>query len=306
MIVVAMTKYSYCRKFWKYRFDAARAIEIVKYAFWNFIGSFGHLCRTQGVSIIVNLFFGTQGNAALGIANQVATQSANLTNALSSATSPEVYTRIGKNDFVSANNLSISISKFGTCLILLLSSVIICNLEELLFLWLTNVPPYTKELCLCFILMYILEKITMGPNIYLSGINKIALVQTLTLICYLLSIVFPYLGLINLFGIVGVGIACVLSMFLAIISVQYCYNKYSGFTSLKVFLKLIFVSFPLYGLSLLLGNINEKLLFPFGIKLVVSSLFVIIIIAFVFRSVVFNEQELKVIKQNFNKLCKKK
>lgn len=306
LIAIAMKKYSYCRNFWFANFNIDKAKEIFKFAFWNFLGSLGHLCRTQGISIIVNLQFGTPGNAALGIANQVATQSANLTNALGSATSPEVYKRIGENNIVSANRLCFSISKFGTGLILLLSTVIITNIDDLLLLWLKTVPPHSSGLCICFILMYILEKIPMGQNTYLSGIYKISLVQTLTLISYLLSIVFPFMGFTKVFGIEGIGVSCVLSMLLAILSVLYCYNRYSGFKYSRQFMKLFVVSVSLFGASLFALTCNNQIALPIYVKIVISSLIMASFVIAVFYAFVFNKNERNTINKFVFKLCKKK
>lgn len=305
-IATAMKKYKYCRNFWLSKFNISKAKEILKYAFWNFLGSFGHLCRTQGISIIVNLKFGTQGNAALGIANQVATQSANLTNALGSATSPEVYKRIGAGNLQGANQLCYSISKFGTCLILILSAIIISNINDLLLLWLKNVPSYSKELCICFILMYIFEKIPMGQNTYLSGINKISLVQTLTLISYLLSIVFPYIGFTYIFGISGIGISCVVSMFIATISILYCYNKFSGCNYTSQYIKLLMYSLSIFGISLLVQYFNNLLILPILVKFILSSFIMIGLIIVIFYYFIFEESEKLVISKYILKICKKK
>lgn len=306
LIVVAMKKYDYCRHFLSASFNVSKAKEIIKFAFWNFLGSFGHLCRTQGISIIVNLQFGTQGNAALGIANQVATQSANLTNALGSATSPEVYKRIGANSQESANELCFSISKFGTCLILLLSTVIITNIDDLLLLWLKTVPSHSSVLCICFMLMYILEKIPMGQNTYLSGINKVSSVQTLTLISYLLSIVFPFMGFTKVFGIEGIGVSCVLSMLLAILSVLYCYNRYSGFNYTRLWGKLFVVSICLFVSSLFALNCNNQIALPIYVRFVIFSLVMASIVIGVFYAFIFNKNERNALNKFVFKLCKKK
>lgn len=307
IILIATKKYTYCNKFWFSKFNISKAKEIVRFAFWNFLGNLGHLCRTQGISIIVNLEFGTQGNAALGIANQVATQSANLTNALGSATSPEVYKRIGEGNFDSANRLCNSISKFGTFLILLLSTIIIANINDLLSLWLTKVPPYTSELCICFILMYIFEKIPMGYNTYLSGINKISLVQTLTLFCYLLAIVFPYIGFTQIWGIVGVGLSCVVSMILATLSIVYCYNKYSGVNSTRQYIHLSVISLILFVISVITLHINKiaDILSSLA-TIIASSILMLVIVVASFYVFIFNKDEKQTINNILLKLCKKK
>lgn len=304
-IILAFVKYQYCRNLFKSTFDYIKAWSIIQFAFWNFLGSFGHLCRTQGISLIVNLSFGPQGNAALGIANQVATQSANLTNALSSATAPEVYRKIGIGDYLGASKLCNSISKFGTFLILLLSVVMISDIDNLLLLWLRKVPENTAELCICFILMYIIEKIPIGLNVYLNGINKISLQQTLTFISYLLSIVLPYCGLMNIFGITGIGISCVLSMGLAVISTLYCYNRFTKYNAYPISLKLFISSMIIFCLTLLFRSFNNSLSLLFILKVIYASIILISILTKIFYSFIFNKNEKEQIFNFIKKICKK-
>ena len=154
--------------------------------------------------------------------------------------------------------------------------------------------------------MYILEKIPMGQNTYLSGIYKISLVQTLTLISYLLSIVFPFMGFTKVFGIEGIGVSCVLSMLFAILSVLYCYNRYSGFKYSRQFMKLFVVSVSLFGASLFALTCNNQIVLPIYVKIVISSLIMASFVIAVFYAFVFNKNERNTINKFVFKLCKKK
>ncbi len=48
--------------------------ELTSFAGWNLFGSLCSLGRSQGLAVLLNLFFGTVVNAAYGVANQVAAQ----------------------------------------------------------------------------------------------------------------------------------------------------------------------------------------------------------------------------------------
>ena len=233
MVTVSYHKYECTKVKTCHFFDRKLSKDVLKYSFWNMMGDLGHLIRTQGTSIIVNLLFGPTGNAALGIANQVAMQSANLTNAMTSSTSPEIYRRVGEGNFQSAMTLSNLTSKIGIFLILLVGVPVLLNLDDLLKLWLVNVPAGTSALCACFIIMFVIEKI--GQLLYLNAIGKVALVKVLILAFYSTALVFPFLGLMHL-GIAGIGVACILSMFLSRCSIIYCMKKYTDF-NLMIYMK---------------------------------------------------------------------
>ena len=227
-ILVATKKYKCTRIKFSYFFDKIYAKDILKFSFWNMLGDLGHLVRTQGISIIVNLYLGPKGNAALGIANQVSMQACNLTNAMSGATSPEIYRRVGEKKFESAANLSDYTSKIGVFLMCILGIPISLNIDSILKLWLVNVPEGTSTLCLCFIFMFVIEKMTMGQQKFLSAIGKVALVNCLIFAFYCSAVLLPFLGLLK-YGLLGIGISCIISMALSRLSIVYCMNKYTHY-----------------------------------------------------------------------------
>ena len=144
MVVTSKRKYKCTTIRRKYFFDRELSIGVLKYSFWNMLGDLGHLIRTQGTSVIVNLFFGPTGNAALGIATQISIQSANMTNAMFSSTRPEIYRRVGEEEYKSAFILSNFTSKLGIFLTILVGTPLLFNLDEILalekLLW--PISPY--------------------------------------------------------------------------------------------------------------------------------------------------------------------
>lgn len=233
MIIISVKKYDCVRIVRRYLWEKRMSLEVLKYSFWNMMGDVGHLVRTQGIAIVVNLFWGTKGNAALGIANQVSIQASNLTNAMATSISPEIYRRVGEGD-KSALYLSDYASRLGLMLILILGVPLIYNIEGILTLWLKTVPEGADILCVCFIIMFIIEKISLGQLFFLKALGNVALVNVLIFVFYSMSLVFPYMGLSKL-GLVGIGISCIFSMLLSRLSVIYCISKYPEF-SLRYFI----------------------------------------------------------------------
>lgn len=234
-IVYASYKYAYCVKLRGIDADRSVIISFLKYAFWNALGDLGHLVRTQGVAIVVNLLFGTRGNAALGIANQVSMQASGLANSLLNATSPEIYRRIGAGETEAAVSLSEMFNKISVLLIVMLAVPVITNIDEILRLWLVNVPENAASLCVSFIVMYIMERYTTGFMVMLKAVNYISKVQIAVFVCYSLSVLFPFCGLCHYYGIMGIGISCVFSMLLSRVAVVWVYRTRFDF-SLPVFL----------------------------------------------------------------------
>lgn len=246
MIVVSRRKYKCSRIQFKYFFDKGISESIIKYSFWNMLGDLGHLVRTQGIAVVVNLFFGPSGNAALGIANQVSMQASNLTNAMTTSLSPEIYRLTGENNINAAIKLSGYASRVGVFLLLVLGVPIILNLDSLLNLWLIEIPEGTNTLCICFVIMYIIEKLSLGQLIYLRAIGNVAIVNVLVFLFYCTSVLFPFCGFLQL-GLLGIGLSCILSMFFSRCSILYCFNlQIQGFVksyALNTFLPTLLIVF---------------------------------------------------------------
>lgn len=253
VVIFSIRKYNCSMIRLKFFFDRRISKSIIKYSFWNMLGDLGHLVRTQGVAIVVNLFFGPSGNAALGIANQVSMQASNLTNSMTTSLSPEMYRLTGKKNLLSAVKMAGYASKVGVFLLLILGIPIIINLDSLLKLWLIEVPAGTNTLCQCFIIMYVIEKLSLGQLIYLRAIGSVALVNVLIFFFYCTSVLLPFCGFLQL-GLLGIGLSCILSMFFSRCSVIYCFSHhFHGFISsyalntfLPTLLILLLISFFSY------------------------------------------------------------
>ena len=71
--------------------------ELFFYGGWNFIGSFAAVLKTQGVSIIMNMFFGPVVNAARGIASQVSNTLMTFSSNFSVALRPQIIKSYAQN-----------------------------------------------------------------------------------------------------------------------------------------------------------------------------------------------------------------
>ena len=245
--------YRECRISRKFLFNRRPVKSLVSFSFWNILADLGHLLRTQGISILTNLFFSTSGNAALGVANSISNQSSALTNSLSSALSPAIISCVGSNDHERALKMSLIAPKVAIVLMLFFSVPFITEINNILSLWLGHVPKDTNVLAICMIVMYVIEKTTLGQDILLQAKGIIAKAQTLVALSYLLTIVLAYVMISLGMGIISIGLACVFSMLLARTSVIYCAQQLEGLTFVLWIRTLIFPACILFLLLFLLS-----------------------------------------------------
>lgn len=123
--------------------DPALFREMLSFSGWTVTSNLSVILRTQGIAIILNVFFGTLVNAALGIAMQVnmalRSFSANFTQALN----PQIVKSYAAGELERMRSLVLTGCRLSFFLVLLFSLPALIETETILRLWLTNVPPHT-------------------------------------------------------------------------------------------------------------------------------------------------------------------
>lgn len=198
-IIVRIVYTVYCRSHFpeskgKLILDKKRAQEIFSYAGWVLNGNLAVVGCTQGVNILLNLFFGPAVNAARGIAVQVQSACNQFFSSFQMAVNPQITKSYAQNNLHYMHQLVISSSRFSFYLMLLISLPIFFQTEYILQLWLGEVPDYTVEF-VRIILFVALNSTLSGPtiiSIHATGhIKKFQVIEgsvllTVVPICYVL------------------------------------------------------------------------------------------------------------------------
>lgn len=145
--------------------------DVVNFSKWSIFGSLANVGMEQGLSIIINLFYGVVGNAAVGVANQVNSHIAGFVNNFQVALNPQLTKNQAGNDRQKQFNLIYRSAKFSYFIMLFLAVPIVLNLDYLLYLWLGTYPPHTTSICLFIILGVLIETLS-GPlwvSIFATG-----------------------------------------------------------------------------------------------------------------------------------------
>ncbi len=119
---------------------------------WNLWGGFASVLFSQGVNILLNLFFGPAVNAARGIAVQVQGAVTQFSINFQTAINPQITKSYAAGDYTYMHSLIFRSSKFTFLLLTTISFPILLETEMILQLWLETVPLYTTifvRLMLC-------------------------------------------------------------------------------------------------------------------------------------------------------------
>lgn len=139
---------SYCKRHFhevnfNLKIDRQLFKEMSSFAGWSLWGSFAAVLFTEGLNILLNIFFGPAVNAARGIAVQVQCAVQGFAGNIQVAINPQITKSYAEGNLQRTRNLMVSSSKFCFFLLLLLILPIIFGADVILKIWLGIVPNHT-------------------------------------------------------------------------------------------------------------------------------------------------------------------
>ena len=158
---------SYCyRRFQESHLTLVKEKNLYKkmfsYSFWDFIGSFCSTGNSQGLNILINLFFGVKVNAARNVAYQVEAAITQLASNFMVSVQPQIVKSFAKNDNNRFFELIFEAGRLSFFLLFIVSLPICLEAEYILSIWLVEVPPFTVMFLQCAA-VYQLFRIPMRP-----------------------------------------------------------------------------------------------------------------------------------------------
>lgn len=194
--IYAKKNFKECRFKWQWNKDIFK--EMTAFAGWNMIGVSSSILRTQGVNIVLNIFYGTFVNAAMGIANQVKSAIENFTNNFIVALNPQITKSFASGDKSYLMTLVFHGSKYAFYLLLFISLPIILEAEIILKLWLKTVPEYAVIFVRLTLVVSLIESLSKTLIQAMFATGKIRdyqlMVGSITLLNLPLSLLFLYWG----------------------------------------------------------------------------------------------------------------
>lgn len=140
------------RLFW----DFTLYRELFNFSAWSLFGSVANVAVSQGINILLNVFYGVTVNAAMAITNQVQSAVSSFTGNFQTAFNPQLVKSYAEGDNDYFIKLICQTSKFSFFLIYPIVFPIILFAGVFFEFWLNDVPEYTvqfSQLILVFILI---------------------------------------------------------------------------------------------------------------------------------------------------------
>ncbi|WP_370323672.1 MATE family efflux transporter [Flavobacterium sp. ASW18X] len=167
--------------------------EIIGFASWNFLGVLANIFKTQGIVILLNLFWGATVNAAQGISVQVSNAIQRFADNFIMAVNPQIIKSYAKNDMQDTLKLVSTGSRLSFFLLLVLSFPVLTDTYTILELWLKKVPPYTVMLVRLVLINSLIEVFSKPIITLINATGRIKYYQIGISILLFLNFPFSYL-----------------------------------------------------------------------------------------------------------------
>lgn len=126
-------------------------IEIIKpmlsFSVWDFYGNMSVTARTQGVSMLLNVFFGPIMNAAAGIAASVQNTVMSFANNVNIAVRPQIIKYYSQGEYKQMEQLINNACKINFLILSMLIIPLCSEIDYILSIWLGDVPEMTSTFC---------------------------------------------------------------------------------------------------------------------------------------------------------------
>ena len=175
--------------------------KMLSFSTWSTIGTLAYTLKSQGLNIVLNLFFGTVVNAARGVAAQVLHAVNHFINSFQTAFRPQLTKLYASGDYYAAMRLYYGATKLSYYLIFTISLPILLETPYILHIWLGDkVPEYSAVFTRLILLTAFVSAFANPTSCIAHATGNIKKFSLLTSVVNLLIVPIAYLFLKLGFG----------------------------------------------------------------------------------------------------------
>lgn len=266
--------------------------ELLSFSGWHFFGTFAVVIRSQGINILLNLFFNPAINAARAVAFQISHAVNQLSSNFFVAVKPQIYKSYAASDFDGLHKLIMRSTIMCSLLVSILIYPVLANTQYILGIWLHNIPEYAVIFTQLVLINALIDS-TNGPTIASAlATGKIRKYQEVVAMLIFMNLPISYIAL--KFGAeptVTMLVSIVLSLVTAFVR-AYLLRPMIGFPFGKyviLFTKLIVASIGIwFAIYYLMHNVADSFK-----SLIVYSLAIDILVVLMYLIMVFDKNDVK-------------
>lgn len=202
-VLINMIYVFYCRKNipecrYSLMWDRGLFKSLVSFSGWSMLSGGARVLKSQGDAYLINHYYSVAVNAAFGVAAQVYNAVNLFLTNFQIAFKPQLVQSYAAGEMDAHYRLVSRSARISYFLLLLIVVPVAFNLDDLLALWLKEVPKYTKEFCFIILLAYLVDALGAPLAVSVNANGNIKGMQVWTAVFLLLglgaSFVFLRLG----------------------------------------------------------------------------------------------------------------
>ena len=226
--------------------------QMLTFSGWDSLGNISAVINNHGLSILLNLFFGTAINASRGLAATVSSTISTFVSGFITAAEPQLAKFYAKGEMKRFESLIFNVSQYTLFMLAIIAVPVMLELDYVLKLWLGEVPDYTS----IFIKITVIATFIQYSNLMvLKGIMAIGKVKQITF----MTTPMYFLHLPLVWGALKIGWDPTAVYWVGMIPsiLGFCMNlyilhKYTGFPSREYFYAIFLKNVCLVGISCIL------------------------------------------------------
>lgn len=226
--------------------------EMAIFSGWNIFGCVAVPLQTQGLNILLNIFFNTIVNAARGIAVQINNIIIQFVNNFQTAVNPQIVKLYAAGEKQEMIHLVINNSKFAGFLYLFIAVPLFVEIEFVLDLWLVEYPEFTIPFVRIILIQSLIQTLTRPVVMVVHAVGKMKGPNLTAGIAILLAVPITYVLLKMGFDPVTVFAINIIPWLLETFFDLYYENKYIGFPIWGFYKNVYLVVFPI---ALIIGAV---------------------------------------------------
>ncbi len=173
--------------------DKAILKPLLSFSGWNLYGNMGGVFQQQGTNFVVNFFFGVVMNAAVSIGLTVANVVNQFASNVMLAFRPQIIKKYSVGDKQGMSSLTILAIKIIMFIYCLVATPVFIEVENLLQIWLVDVPEYASVFCRLLLISIFFEIIRYLLIIDIHASGNVKLVSIISGSVFLLVPFVTYL-----------------------------------------------------------------------------------------------------------------
>ena len=168
-------------------------LQLTSFASWSAMGQIAWAFTLQGSNILLNLFFGNILNAAYGITTQVNGAINKFVQSFQTAINPQIIKNYAQNNYQEVISLVFTGSRLSCFMLMLIIVPLFFEMDIVLNLWLTDVPPYTVLFCRIMVINCIFDSASNYFATAMQATGKIRKYQIIVSILLFMNFPLSYL-----------------------------------------------------------------------------------------------------------------